>query len=56
MTRSAPAWMPARNGSRFGSSAVVVESVVPFGVRSVLPVTRPSPGKCLSVALTPPFW
>ena len=33
-----------------------IGSVVPFGVRSVLPVTRPSPGKCLSVALTPPFW
>ncbi len=53
MTRLAPASMPARNGSRYESVAVVVSSVMPWEVTSVLPVTRPSPGKCLTVAVTP---
>src|SRR5205807_5481646 len=36
----------------WGSSAVVVASTTVVAV-SVLPVTRPSPGKCLTVARTP---
>ena len=46
--------IPARNGSRKGSSAEVTASVIPVAVTSVLPVTRPSPGKCFTVATTPP--
>ena len=49
-----PLATPARNGSRKGSSALVCVSVIPTVVTSVLPVIRPSPGKCLTVATTVP--
>ena len=52
MTKGVPAAMPVRKASRYGSSAVVVESMTPAAV-SVLPVTRPRPGKCLSVVAMP---
>ena len=51
MTASAPAFIPATKGRRYGSAAVVVASTALAEV-SVLERTRPSPGKCLSVAPT----
>ena len=40
-------WAMARwNGMRYESVADVVWSVIPAAVESVLPLIRPSPGKC----------
>ena len=52
MTKGTPARIACRNDRRYGSSSVVVVSTT-WAVKSVLPVTRPSPGKCLAVVATP---
>ena len=52
MTIGTPASMACRNEARSGSSGVVTESTT-FAVKSVLPITRPRPGKCFAVVVTP---
>ena len=52
MTYGTPASITARKESRYGSSAVVTVSTT-SEVKSVFPVTRPSPGKCLTTDATP---
>ena len=54
MTSPAPASTPAANGARNGSSLVATLSVMPVVLKSVFFSTRPSPGKCLTVPITPP--
>jgi hypothetical protein len=52
ITNGVPARARCRNGIRSASARVVTVSVTPPRV-SVLAVTRPSPGKCLTVGTTP---
>jgi hypothetical protein len=51
MTNGAPARIAVPNGVRYGSPLRVTRSVTP-ALTSVLAVTRPRPGKCLTVAST----
>src|SRR3712207_3287882 len=55
ITPAEPARIPATNGSRYGSVAVVVASTARVDV-SVLARTRPNPGKCLTTVSTPASW
>ena len=52
MSTCAPALIAARNGAMSADVRVVTVSVTP-AVVSVLPVTRPSPGKCFAVIARP---
>src|SRR5579863_1663811 len=52
MTNGTPATTAARNDPRSGSFGVVTLSTT-LAVKSVFPVTRPSPGKCLAAVATP---
>src|ERR1700739_5168886 len=52
MTNGTPATTAARNDPRLGSLGVVTLSTT-SAVKSVFPVTRPSPGKCLADVATP---
>ena len=49
---SAPALIPSANGCRSSSPRTVTVSTTPEE-KSVLPRTRPSPGKCLTEVITP---
>ncbi len=52
MTSGTPALMAVWNDLRYGLFGPVVVSTTPE-VKSVLPITRPRPGKCLAVVATP---
>ena len=52
ITIGTPAAIASRNGARYPSSEVVTSSTT-AAVKSVFPVTRPSPGKCLPVVAMP---
>src|SRR5436190_873398 len=51
MTNGTLSLMAFRNGAKYGSPGVVTESTTPAET-SVLPTTRPSPGKCLAEVAT----
>jgi len=52
MTNGTPALMAVRNDLRYELFGPVTVSTTPE-VKSVLPTTRPGPGKCLAVVATP---